>query len=204
MLKQFAPVGFFLLFATCSGTCQNALPNAPSAQSAMLVRGLNAFPVFATFTPEIVESAAAWRQSAFVLPEKSVPNPERTNTFLEKYLNPTVPQHAASDQFSDSGKWMGRASNAAARVFFTRDETGRERVNTSYFVRAFTAVAADTASRPYWRRSATGPVSDLGSTMGNDAGMNLLHEFEPGIQHLVKTHAPRFVLKMIGEHVSHN
>ena len=97
---------------------------------------------------------------------------------------------------------MGRATNAAARVFLTRDDSGRERVNTSYFVRALTAVAPNTASRPYWRRSATGPVSDLGSTMGNDAGMNLLHEFQPGIEHLMKTHTPRFVLKMIGERVS--
>jgi hypothetical protein len=201
MLKQFAPIGFFLLFATCSGACQNALPNAPSAQSAMLVRRLNAFPVFATFTPAIVESAAAWRQSAFSSPEVS--NQEKSNTFLGKYLNPVVTRPGGAYS-PDNGTMMGRATNAAWRVFFTRDETGRERVNTSYFVRAFTAVAADTASRPYWRRSATGPVSDLGSTMGNDAGMNLLHEFEPGIQHLVKTHAPRFVLKMIGEHASHN
>jgi hypothetical protein len=204
MLKQFAPVGFFLLFATCSGACQNALPNAPSAQPAMQVRGLNTFPVFATFTPRVIESAAAWRQSALVLPENSVLNPKRTNTFLERYLNPAVPRRLSSEPLSESTSLMGRASNAAARVFLTRDETGRERVNTSYFVRALTAVAADTASRPYWRRSATGPVSDLGSTMGNDAGLNLLHEFQPGIEHLMKNHAPRFVLKMIGEHVSHN
>jgi hypothetical protein len=94
---------------------------------------------------------------------------------------------------------MGRATNAAARIFFTRDESGRDRVNTSYFLRALTSVAASTASRPYWRRSATEPISAFGSTVGNDAGMNLLHEFQPGIQHLVKTHAPRFVVKMIGE-----
>jgi hypothetical protein len=169
----------------------------------MQVRGLNTFPVFATFTPG-VESAAASRRSAFVLPEKSGPNPERTNTFLEKYLNPAVPRRGSGEPLADSTTLMGRATNAAARVFLTRDETGRERVNTSYFVRALTAVAADTASRPYWRRSATGPVSDLGSTMGNDAGLNLLHEFQPGIEHLMKNHAPRFVLKMIGGHVSHN
>lgn len=201
MLKQFAPVGFFLLFASCSGTCQNALPNAPSSQNAMQVRGLNAFSVFATAAP-VMASAEAWRQRAFILPEKSASS--RTNTFLERYLNPTLPQRASGEPLADSTTLMGRATNAAARVFLTRDDSGRERVNTSYFVRALTAVAAESASRPYWRRSATGPVSDLGSTMGNDAGMNLLHEFQPGIEHLMKTHTPRFVLKLIGERVAHN
>lgn len=202
MFKQFAPVGFFLLFATCGGTCQNALPNAPSAQAAMQFRGLNAPPAFAALIRGIMSSAEAWRQGAFALPEKGAST--RTNAFLERYLNPAVPQRASSEPLADGNTLMGRATNAAARVFLTRDDSGRERVNTSYFVRALTAVAADTASRPYWRRSATGPVSDLGSTMGNDAGMNLLHEFQPGIEHLMKSHTPRFVLKMIGEHVSHN
>ena len=90
---------------------------------------------------------------------------------------------------------------AAARIFFTRDESGQDRVNTSYFLRALTTVAASTASRPYWRRSATDPISAFGSTVGNDAGMNLLHEFQPGIQHLVTTHAPKFVVKMIGDRI---
>src|ERR1700727_1723249 len=35
--------------------------------------------------------------------------------------------------------------------------------------------------------------SDFGSTVGNDAGMNLLHEFAPNLQEVMKSHAPRFV-----------
>jgi len=92
---------------------------------------------------------------------------------------------------------MGRASDAISRVFVTRDDTGKSRLNSAYFLRALSSVAADTASRPYWRRSAGQPISDFGSTLGNDAGMNLLHEFRPGLQQLVKSHGPRFVSKIV-------
>lgn len=202
MLKQLVPIGLSVLFATCIGTCQNALPNAPSAQAAGQVRGGQFFSVFVAFTPEVIKSTKEWGQLASLIPQQNAPT--RTNALWEKYLNPTVSRRTSSEPLADSTGLMGRATNAAARVFLIRDDTGRERLNTSYFVRALTAVAADTASRPYWRRSASAPVSDLGSTMGNDAGMNLLHEFEPGLEQLMKNHAPRFVLKMIGEHVRHN
>jgi hypothetical protein len=91
---------------------------------------------------------------------------------------------------------MGRATYAASRIFVTRDDSGKGRLNTSYLVRTLTSVAAATASRPYWRRPAGAPISDFGSTVGNDTGMNLWHEFGPGIQQLMKNHAPKFVSKI--------
>jgi len=204
MLKPFASAGLFMLLVTCGGACQDANPSLPDAPSARV-----AAIDFTDGTRSSVERGAmssvnAWRQSAFLSPDTRVSNPERSTTFLGKYLNPAVPRRGSGDQLSNSGTMMGRATNAASRIFFTRDESGRDRVNTSYFLRALTAVAASTASRPYWRRSATEPFSALGSTVGNDAGMNLFHEFQPGIQHLVKSHAPRFVVKMIGERIGHN
>jgi hypothetical protein len=42
------------------------------------------------------------------------------------------------------------------------------------------------------------PFGDFGSTIGNDAGMNLFHEFGPGIRQMVIGHAPKFVFR-IGE-----
>ncbi|MGA7170621.1 MAG: hypothetical protein WBX08_15810, partial [Candidatus Sulfotelmatobacter sp.] len=75
--------------------------------------------------------------------------------------------------------------------------------NTSYLVRVLASAAADTASRPYWRRSVGEPFSDLGSTVGNDAGTNLWHEFRPGIEQVMKSHTPRFVSR-IEEHIIHN
>jgi len=40
------------------------------------------------------------------------------------------------------------------------------------------------------------PFSDFGSTVGNDAGMNLWREFAPTIQQMLKSHAPKFVTKI--------
>jgi hypothetical protein len=68
-------------------------------------------------------------------------------------------------------------------------------------LRVLTASVAHSAYRPYWRRSATQPISDFGSTVGSDAGMNVFHEFEPGILQLVKSHEPKFVSK-IEEHIN--
>jgi hypothetical protein len=91
---------------------------------------------------------------------------------------------------------MGRATYAASRILFTQDNSGRGSLNTSYFLAVLSSAAAHTAYRPYWRRSVSEPFSDFGSTIGNDAGMNLLHEFGPGLQQLMKSHAPKFVSRI--------
>jgi hypothetical protein len=95
---------------------------------------------------------------------------------------------------------MGRATDAAFRIFVTRDESGKRRLNTLYFVRVLTSVAADNASRQYRARSGTAPLSNFGSAVGNDAGMNLLHEFGPGIRQKVTGHVPSFMSR-IGTHI---
>jgi hypothetical protein len=99
-------------------------------------------------------------------------------------------------QPSASDSLMGRATDAASRIFVTRDESGKRRLNTSYFVGVLTSVAVHTASRPYWARSNSAPFSDFGSTVGNDAGVKLLHEFGPGIRQMVTGHMPEFVSRM--------
>jgi hypothetical protein len=120
---------------------------------------------------------------------------QESKTIFAKYLSAPSTKPLASHYAGDSGL-IGRATYAASRIFVTRDESGKGRLNTSYLLRALTSVAADTASRPYWRRSASGSVSDFGSTVGNDAGMNVWHEFQPGIEQLMKNHAPRFVTRI--------
>jgi hypothetical protein len=42
-------------------------------------------------------------------------------------------------------------------------------------------------------RSTSATFKTLGLTIGSDAGINLLHEFGPGIRQMVKGHAPKFV-----------
>jgi hypothetical protein len=41
-----------------------------------------------------------------------------------------------------------------------------------------------------------GDLQTFASTIGSDAGINLLHEFGPGIRQIVKRRAPKFVSKI--------
>jgi hypothetical protein len=122
------------------------------------------------------------RQGSFAASEKAVSSQRGSNTVFEKYLNPSVLKQQSGYHSSSSGSLVGRSTYAGSRIFVTRDESGKSRLNTSYLLKALTSVAADTASRPYWRRSLGEPFSDFGSTVGNEAGINLLHEFRPGIK----------------------
>ena len=88
-------------------------------------------------------------------------------------------------------------------IFVTRDDSGKRRLNASYFLGVLSLVAVHSARRPYWARSASAPFNDFGSTIGNDAGINLFHEFEPGIRQMVKAHAPKFV-SSIEERITHD
>ena len=116
--------------------------------------------------------------------------------FLDKYLYPPSIPKGSRYQASANDGLLGRATDAASRIFWTRDLSGTRRLNTSYFLRVVTSIAADTASRPYWRRSASAPFSDFGSTIGNDAGMNLFHEFGPDLGQAMTTHMPKFIARI--------
>ncbi len=140
------------------------------------------------------------RAEAFAIPSES--GEKQSKTIFDRYLAAGSVKQQSSRQPSDS-RIMGRATYAASRVLVTRDGSGKGRLNTSYLVRALASVAADTASRPYWKRSVGAPFSDFGSTVGNDAGMNLWHEFRPGIEQVMKSHAPRFVSR-IEARIGHN
>ena len=125
--------------------------------------------------------------------------PKKSDDFFSKYLAAPARQNARY-QPSSSDKVMGRATDAASRIFVTRDQSGKRRLNTQYFLRVLTSVAADSASRRYRARSGTAPLSSFGSTVGNDTGMNLLHEFAPGIRQKMAGHLPG-VVSRIGEHL---
>jgi hypothetical protein len=96
---------------------------------------------------------------------------------------------------------MSRVTYAASRIFIARDDSGKGRLNTSYFLGALTSVAVSTAYRPYWARSSSATFNNFGSTIGSDAGMNLFHEFGPGIRQMVKGHTPKFASR-IGERIT--
>jgi hypothetical protein len=132
----------------------------------------------------------------FNLDEKANRKPSDTEDLTAQLFRPSSRYHA-----STSESLIGRATDAATSIVLPRDEDGDRRLNTPYLLRVLTAAAAHSAYRPYWRRSISQPFSDFGSSVGNDAGMNVFHEFEPGILQLVKTHEPKFVSKM-EEHLS--
>ena len=128
---------------------------------------------------------------------------EPSSTFLGKYLFPPLLKQNLRYQPSTSGSFMGRATHAALRLFVMRNDSGKRRVNTSYFFEVLSSVAIHAAYRPYWARSTSATFNDFGSTVGSDAGVNLLHEFGPGIRLVVKHHTPKFIFR-IEERINHD
>jgi hypothetical protein len=133
-------------------------------------------------------SFAAFYKAGFTQKESS--------NFVGKYLYPPLPKQNLRYHPLTSGSFVNRATYAASRIFIMRDNSGKKRLNTPYFLGILSSIASHNAARPYWMRSNTSPFSDFGSTIGNDAGINLFHEFEPGLRRMVKSHTPKFVFRI--------
>ncbi len=211
MVKRFAAVGVVsvCLFAVCGafGESKRPVRNLPQPPAIAGIQFLPDAPsaMVASSNPSLPAAGEPRWSAGSVFPadpdsewlgasihEKDLPQ-AGPGKFFSKYLSASN-QPLSRYQPSSSDKLMGRATDAASRIFVTRDETGRSRLNTQYFLRVLTSVAADSASRRYRAHySGTAPLSDFGSTVGNDAGMNLLHEFGPGIRNKVTGHMPEFV-----------
>jgi hypothetical protein len=199
MVKRIAPIWIscFLLIAAGAAACQNlgqSLPDAPSAQIAFLPESANEFAPNADAMPKFGLKSGSGAQpygfDAFGRPSCQ----EDPNGIFRKYL--TSPKQLTNYSPTGSSSILGRATFAASRTVLSRDASGKGRLNTSYLLRALTAVAKDEASTPYWRRHRGDPFSDFGSTVGNDAGMNVLHEFAPALRQAMKSHAPRFAAQI--------
>ena len=142
-------------------------------------------------------------QPSYTAPHNAVVVPKEFHTFLGRYLYPSLLRKNQRYHPSSGGGFMGRATYAASRILITRDNSGKGRLNTSYFLGALTSVAVSTAYRPYWARSSSATFNNFGSTIGSDAGMNLFHEFGPGIRQMVKGHTPKFAFR-IGERLTNH
>jgi hypothetical protein len=128
---------------------------------------------------------------------------KESGNFVGKYPYPSLLNQDLRYLPSTSSSFMGRATYAASRIFITRDDSGKGRLNTSYFLGLLSSVAGATAYRPNRMRSSSDTFNTFGSTIGGDAGMNVFHEFGPGIRQLVKSHAPKFVSRM-AERITHD
>jgi len=188
----------------------SSLPDAPSMQASAQTETLWTLPRQASLPPATadqsitreIESASIVRHPSFIVLRNAEPA-QNSNDFFERFLCPALLKRNLNYHASSSDSLMGRAAYAASRIFVTRDATGKATVNTTYFLGVLSSAALHMAYRPYWNRSATAPFTDFGSTIGNDAGMNLFHEFRPGLEQLMKNHAPKFVSK-IEERMGHN
>jgi hypothetical protein len=216
---ELARVVAFVLLATCGALCQNvrrSLPDAPSPDtpSVHAVDLSQKFDWFARgerssfnlgggnlgtrdfvgspfFGNPYLEGDAL--RAEFGENEQALAGRDQTKTIFEKYLRPSSIKQPSHSSALENLSVMSRATHAATQTLITRDDMGKARLNTRYLLRTLTAVAKDTASTPYWRRTRGAPLSDFGSTVGSDAGMNLWHEFGPSIEQALKSHTPRFV-----------
>jgi hypothetical protein len=208
-------VAGFVLLAACGAFCQqlsskapsSSLPDSPSAvassraESGQILTDLAGSARAITTNWKVTREPALGNivrpsQTSFALVNNAQPAQKTSGDFFDKYLYPTLLKRNLSYHPSSSDSLIGRSIYAASRIFVTRDDTGRGKVNTTYFLGVLTSAAVHMANRPSWNRSASTPFSDFGSTVENDAGMNLLHEFRPGLEQLMKDHAPRFVTKI--------
>jgi hypothetical protein len=125
--------------------------------------------------------------------DERIPAQRESSFIVSKYLYRSTQPQNLPHQESTSDSMIGRAADAASRILIPRDASGKRKLNTPYLTRVLATVVVHAAARPYWERTHSEPFSDFASTVGNDTGMNVLHEFEPGIKQIVASHTPRFV-----------
>jgi hypothetical protein len=200
-------VAALVVSAVCGAQCQahdlkaagSSLPDAPAAQTTIWANRLASFLPAADFSAngrtgfyKVISSGmygngSAWRDWVAAYKE-----PRDTNEFFRKQL-PALLRHNASYNSATNGSLMRRAIYAASRPVVTKAADGKGKLNAEYVLGVLSSAVLHTAYRPYWNRPVSAPFSDFGSTIGNDAGMNLLHEFGPGLEQLMKNHTPKFV-----------
>lgn len=151
--------------------------------------GINATVMYATEA----ERSAAGRQTSLAAFYGAAALQKESSSFFGKYLYSSLLKQDPRYYPSTSESFAGRAIYAASRIFITRKDSGERTLNTSYFLGLLTAKMVATAYRPYWARSNSITFKTFGSGMGSDMGMDLLHEFGPGIKQLLKRHSPKFL-----------
>jgi len=211
-MKRAAPIEIisFLVLIACAATCQG-FPDAPSAHLQIPANRLQVPVSDGLSHADTPATAVREPGSEFLTRQPSLTASygpmagRKDSSIFDKYLSRSLQARQQHYQPSTAGgSFMSRATSAALHTFFTRDDSGKGKLSTSYLLGTLTSVVADNAYRPYWvRTSASSTFNNFGSTIGSDAGMNVLHEFAPGIRQMLLSHAPGFVSR-IGERISHD
>jgi hypothetical protein len=187
-----------LVFAACSAMCQQAegaawdsLPDAPMVQSTDALR----FQPLHSKESALLGPRSGWsRAGALYKADSFKEEPQETNEFRRQLA--ALLRHPANYRPSTNGGLMRRAASTALGTFLRRTPSGKNKLDTSYLLGVLSSAVIQTAYRPYWNRPVSAPFSDFGSRVGNDAGMNLLHEFRPGLEELLKSHTPKFISRI--------
>jgi hypothetical protein len=193
-----------------------SLPDAPSVQrptgaekfhtfveEARSPLTLAAVAINVRIMREEEEHLTTGMQSSFTSLYRASVLQKESSVFFGKYLYPMLLRQDPRYHPSTSDSIMGRTTYAASRVLITRNDSGKRTLNTSYLLGVLTSAVVATAYRPYWARSASTTFKDLGSTIGSDAGINVFHEFWPGIRQVLKRQSPKFVSR-IEERITSN
>ncbi len=195
-----------VLFAICPALCQqseraawNSLPDAPVAHEDVQPN-LSGMANLGFETLRQQESALAsgridWIEGSAALRADSFKEELRDGNEFRRELAELL-RHPPNYHPSTNGSLMRRAASTALGTFFTRTPSGKNKLDTSYLLGVLSSAVIQTANRPYWNRPVSAPFSDFGSRVGNDAGMNLLHEFRPGLEQLLKNHTPKLISRI--------
>src|SRR6185369_14097752 len=144
-----------------------------SSHSRLAVGGVTASVLPETGLGDVTAGHPPYSMSSYQL----VFAPRESSTFLSKNSYSSLLKRNERYRPSANSSFGGRVSYAASRILITRDDSGKGRLNTSYFLGVLASVAIQTANRPYWAQSASRSFNNFGSTIGSDAGSNLFHEF---------------------------
>jgi hypothetical protein len=186
---------------------QTSLPDAPSRQPPTKGEKFQVFVEDATspltagaigINATVMHSAeeehlAGGKQTGLAALYGAAALQKESNSLFGKYLYSSLLKQDPRYYPSTSDGFPGRALYAASRVFVTRKDSGERTLNTSYFLGLLTASVVAGAYRPYWVRSRSSMFKSFGSNLGSDMGIDLFHEFGPGIRQVLKRHSPKFL-----------
>jgi hypothetical protein len=128
---------------------------------------------------------------------------KESSVIFGKYLYPLLLRQDPRYHPSTRDSILSRTVYAASRVLITRNDSGKSTLNTSYFLGVLTSAVVASAYHPYWARSSSTTFKDLGATIGSDAGINVFHEFWPGIRQMLERHSPKSVKRIEDAVVGH-
>ena len=123
--------------------------------------------------------------------------------FFTKFLLPTMLHQDPRYHSSASTGYSNRAAYALSRVFIGRDDNGKSTLNTPELVGAVIAASLSSAYHPYHQPTPGHMMSNAASTIGSDAGINMLREFWPDIREHLMDHGPKLMQTLVTQFGPH-